>query len=143
MGILNNIKQKAKKLKQELVVLHLAYGHPQTPWTAKTLIILIIGYALSPIDLIPDFIPVLGLLDDIILLPLGIYWAIKLIPGEVMTVSRERAKTYVWDKKRSVLVAVVIIGLWISLIYWMIISFTEFLKIGDIAYILAPQKCTG
>lgn len=117
MEILNNIKQKAKKLKEELVVLHLAYGHPQTPWTAKALIILIIGYALSPIDLMPDFIPVLGLLDDIILLPLGIYWAIKLIPNEVFEECRKKAKTYQWNKKKNVLVGFFIVLIWLAIAF--------------------------
>jgi len=118
------IKEKAKKLKQELVVLHLAYGNPMTPWTARVLIVMVIGYALSPIDLIPDFIPIIGLLDDLILLPLGIYWAIKLIPIEVMTASREQAKTYKWDRKKSTVAGVVIIAMWLLLVYWIIASFT-------------------
>ncbi len=109
MSILKNIKDRAKKLMQDLVVLHLAYKKPKTPWAAKALIFLIIGYALSPIDLIPDFIPLIGLLDDLILLPLGIYWAIKLIPKEVLAAGRIQAKTYKWDKKKS-LVAGIFIG---------------------------------
>ncbi|WP_111309784.1 YkvA family protein [Confluentibacter sediminis] len=117
MKILKNIKEKAKKLKRELVLLHLAYGHSQTPWTAKAIIVLVIGYALSPIDLIPDFIPVLGLLDDIILLPLGIYWAIKLIPNEVIEECRERARTYSWDKKKSIVAGVIIALIWILAVY--------------------------
>lgn len=117
MGFIKTIKEKAKKLKQELVVLHLAYSHPRTPWTAKAIIILVIGYALSPIDLIPDFIPVLGLLDDIILLPLGIYWAIKLIPNEVIKECRERARTYSWDKKKSIVAGVIIAFIWILAVY--------------------------
>jgi len=106
--MLKSIKIKAKKLMQELVVLHLAYKNPKTPWAAKALIFLIIGYALSPIDLIPDFIPVIGLLDDLILLPLGIYWAIKLIPKDVMDASRVQAQTYCWNKKKSLVAGILI-----------------------------------
>lgn len=120
MAIIKNIKLKAKKLMQELVVLHLAYKNPKTPWTAKALIFLIIGYALSPIDLIPDFIPVIGLLDDLILLPLGIYWAIKLIPKDVMDESRVQAKTYNWNKKKGLVAGIVIAIIWILICYLII-----------------------
>lgn len=94
MSLLKDIKKKAKKLTKELVVLHLAHKNQKKPWTAKAVIFLTIGYALSPIDLIPDFIPILGLLDDLILVPLGIYWAIKLIPKDVLEESRNQAITY-------------------------------------------------
>ena len=114
---MKTIKNKAKKLKQELVVLHLVYGNPQTPRTAKVLIVLVIGYALSPIDLIPDFIPVLGLLDDVILLPLGIYWAIRLIPKLVLEKSRIQAKTYQWNRKKNVLVGFSIILIWLAIAF--------------------------
>lgn len=125
MSIVSNIKEKAKKLTNELVVLHLAYRNPQTPWTAKALIIIILGYALSPIDLIPDFIPVIGLLDDLILLPLGIYWAIKLIPQEVLDASRTKAKTYKWDRKKSVVTGIVIVLIWISIALIVIKQFSS------------------
>lgn len=117
ISMLNNIKIKAKKLKQELVVLHLAYKNPKTPWTAKALIMLVIGYALSPIDLIPDFIPVIGLLDDLILLPLGIYLAIRLIPKDVIDASRIAAKTYKWNKKKSLVAGIFIALVWILVCY--------------------------
>lgn len=120
MAILNNIKNKAKELMQELVVLHLANKNPRTPWTAKALIVLIIGYALSPIDFIPDFIPIIGLLDDLILLPFGIYLAIKLIPKEVLEASRIQAKTYQWNKKKSLVAGIFIALLWIIICYLII-----------------------
>ena len=99
----------------DLVVLHLAYQNSKTPWTAKAIIVIILGYALSPIDLIPDFIPILGLLDDLILLPLGIYLAIKLIPKEVLETSRILAKTYQWERKKSVMAALIIALIWIGI----------------------------
>ncbi|MEO6348498.1 MAG: YkvA family protein [Aquaticitalea sp.] len=120
MEILKNIKLKAKKLKQDLVILHLAYQHPKTPWTAKALIILVIGYALSPIDLIPDFIPVIGFLDDLILLPLGIYWAIKLIPKDVMELCRIQAETYKWNKKKSLVAGIIIGIIWFVVIFFIV-----------------------
>jgi len=117
MRFLKYIKAKAKVLKQELIVLHLAYKNPRTPWKAKALILLILGYALSPIDLIPDFIPVIGLLDDLILLPLGIYFAIKLIPNYVLVASREMAKTQHWNKKKNWTAVVIIALIWILIVY--------------------------
>jgi uncharacterized membrane protein YkvA (DUF1232 family) len=120
MSLIKNLKIRAKKLMQELVVLHIAYKNPKTPWTAKALIFLIIGYALSPIDLIPDFIPVIGLLDDLILLPLGIYWAIKLIPKDVMDESRVQAQTYKWNKKKSILAGIIIGIIWLVVVFFIV-----------------------
>ncbi|MDO6601503.1 YkvA family protein [Arenibacter palladensis] len=115
MLIIKKLKAKAKKLMLDLVVLHLAYQNSKTPWTAKAIIVIILGYALSPIDLIPDFIPILGLLDDLILLPLGIYLAIKLIPKEVLETSRILAKTYQWERKKSVMAVLIIALIWIGI----------------------------
>lgn len=120
MSILINIKNKAKKLMQELVLLHLAYQNPRTPWTAKALIVLIIGYALSPIDLIPDFIPVIGLLDDLILLPFGIYFAIKLIPKNILEECRVAAKMHHWSQKKRWIAASIIAVIWILIVYFII-----------------------
>jgi uncharacterized membrane protein YkvA (DUF1232 family) len=85
-------KAESKKLKKEVVALYLASKHPKTPWYAKVLAVLIIGYALSPIDLIPDFIPVLGYLDDLIIIPAGIALLIKIIPGDVLEECRSKAQ---------------------------------------------------
>lgn len=84
-------KERAKALKTELRALRIAYGDPRTPWFAKAWLLLVIAYAFSPIDLIPDFIPVLGYLDDLLLLPLGIALAIRLIPAEVLAQARQKA----------------------------------------------------
>ncbi len=89
--MLENLKARARQLKAEVFALYLAARHPGTPWYAKALIVAIVAYALSPIDLIPDFIPVLGLLDDLILLPLGIALALRLIPEAVIAECRARA----------------------------------------------------
>ncbi|HPM77088.1 MAG TPA: YkvA family protein [bacterium] len=86
-----DLRARARRLKQELVAVHLAYHDPRTPWYAKALLALVIAYALSPLDLIPDSIPVLGYLDDVILLPLGIALALWLIPRAVMDDCRRRA----------------------------------------------------
>lgn len=89
--MLERLKRQAKHLKTEITALAYAQKHPDTPWYARAAILCVVAYALSPIDLIPDFIPVLGLLDDLILLPLGIYLALKLVPEHVMLGARERA----------------------------------------------------
>ena len=92
MGWLAGLKQRARALKAETYVLYLAARHPGTPWYAKLLVAPIVAYALSPIDLIPDFVPVLGLLDDLLLIPLGIALAIRLVPPAVLAECRVRAQ---------------------------------------------------
>lgn len=120
--MLEKLKIKAKGIKHELTALYLAYRHPEVPWYAKLFTAIVIGYALSPIDLIPDFIPVLGYLDDLILIPMGIKIALKMIPNRVMIECREQAVEL--EKKSlgsSWIAAVVIIVIWI-LIAWSIIN---------------------
>jgi uncharacterized membrane protein YkvA (DUF1232 family) len=89
--VLEAWKQRAKALKTEIYALMIAYRDPRTPWFARVWVILVCAYALSPIDLIPDFVPVLGYLDDLILLPLGIALAVRLIPAEVLAEARQTA----------------------------------------------------
>ena len=91
MRIAEALRERADALKQETFALYLAARHRDTPWYAKLLVAGIVAYALSPIDLIPDFIPVLGYLDDLILVPLGIFLVLKMIPEEVMVDSRAEA----------------------------------------------------
>jgi uncharacterized membrane protein YkvA (DUF1232 family) len=83
--------QKARLLQRETVTLYLACRHPRVPWYAKILALIVVGYALSPIDLIPDFIPVLGYLDDLILIPLGIMLVIRLVPADVIVECRAKS----------------------------------------------------
>jgi uncharacterized membrane protein YkvA (DUF1232 family) len=82
-----------RRLKRELHAVFIAARDPRTPWAARVLAALVLAYALSPIDLIPDFIPVLGHLDDLILVPLGLWLCLKLIPPQVMKEAREKAAT--------------------------------------------------
>ncbi len=84
-------KQQARSLKIQTLALYYAYRDPRVAWYAKAWIILIVAYAFSPIDLIPDFIPVLGYLDDLIIVPLGVFVALKMIPSQVMEESRAKA----------------------------------------------------
>ena len=97
---LEQLKQRARELKREVFALFLAARHPRTPWYAKVLLLAIVAYAVSPIDLIPDFVPVLGLLDDVILLPLGIALALKMIPRAVIEECRGRVATGELERSR-------------------------------------------
>lgn len=90
--MLEKLKSRARALKTETLALYLAFRDPRTPWYAKVWTALVIAYAFSPIDLIPDFIPVLGYLDDLIIVPAGIALALRLIPPEVMIEARETAR---------------------------------------------------
>ncbi|MFD3163627.1 YkvA family protein [Herpetosiphon sp. NSE202] len=112
-------QQRARHLKQQISVLLLAWRDPRVPWYAKVLALCTLGYAFSPIDLIPDFIPVLGYVDDLLLLPLGIMLTIKLIPNEVwheysLNVQQSQAQT----KPVSYLAASLIIGLWLGIVWF-------------------------
>lgn len=83
MRSLTDWKKRAKEIKLDALTLYFAYRHSQTPWYAKLLSGCVVAYAFSPIDLIPDFIPILGYLDDLILVPLGVWLSIKMIPPNV------------------------------------------------------------
>ena len=112
--MLENLKARTKSLKREIHALYLAARDSRTPWYAKAVIIGVVAYALSPIDLIPDFIPVLGYLDDLLLLPLGIYLALKLIPVEVLRDARRRAAKTSDVLPKSWRAALIIIILWLT-----------------------------
>lgn len=110
----------ARGLKRDVMALWLALRDPRVPWPAKALAALVVGYALSPIDLIPDFIPVLGLLDDLILLPLGILLVIRLIPPALMDELRGAAAARLdQPRPRSLVAALVIVALWLLLAAWL------------------------
>ena len=116
MGRLEIWKRRARELKREIYAIYLAYKDPRVPWYAKLLAACVVAYAFSPIDLIPDFIPVLGYLDDLILVPLGIYFVLKMIPDEVMVECREKARVLSSEKRpTNYLAATVIIAIWIGL----------------------------
>ena len=87
---IEQFKNRMKKIKEDIFIIAEAYKHPETPLYSKVLAIIIVAYAFSPIDLIPDFIPVLGYLDDLILVPLGIAILLKLIPDHIIEDSREK-----------------------------------------------------
>jgi uncharacterized membrane protein YkvA (DUF1232 family) len=110
-------KRWAGRLKSETHALYLAYRDPRVPWYAKLFAALVVGYAFSPIDLIPDAIPVLGYLDDLILVPLGVALAVRMIPEDVLSESRQKAREMVERGERPVsrAAAAVIVVLWLAL----------------------------
>jgi uncharacterized membrane protein YkvA (DUF1232 family) len=111
-------KTRAKRLKTELYALYYAFKDPRVPFFVKLFLALIIGYALSPIDLIPDFIPILGYLDDLILIPAGIALAIRMIPKGVLEECREKAGAEVHGSKpRSWIAAIIIVIVWLFIFY--------------------------
>ncbi len=115
-GFIEGWKRRARQRKTEVYTLYLAYKDPRTPWYAKVFTALVVGYAFSPIDLIPDFIPVLGYLDDLVIVPLGVWAALKMIPKQVMEESQAKAKIAVAEGKPvNKIAAVVIIVIWIGL----------------------------
>ena len=120
---LGQLKQRARALKRDTYVVYLACRDPRTPWYAKVVAGGIVAYALSPIDLIPDFIPVVGYLDDLILVPLGIALAVKMIPESVLVDCRAKAQAASL-KPTNRKAAAVIIAIWIvlaGLLIWLVV----------------------
>jgi uncharacterized membrane protein YkvA (DUF1232 family) len=109
---MDGIKRWARELKREIFAVWIAARDPRTPVAAKVVGGIIAAYAISPIDLIPDFIPVLGYLDDLLIVPLGLMLAVRLIPDALMIEFRERADI-MSERPRSILAAVVIVAIWI------------------------------
>ncbi len=104
-------RQRAGQLKTEAYAVYLACRDPRTPWYAKMLAACVAGYAFSPLDLIPDFIPVLGYLDDFVLIPLGIALVLKLIPPQVLVECRQKARAHA-ARLRNIAAAAVVVVIW-------------------------------
>ena len=107
-----SIKQWARRIKRDVVAVYFAARDPATPWLVRVLELAVAAYALSPIDLIPDFIPVLGYLDDLLIVPLGLIVVIRLLPPEVLAAARAKAAA-VLERPRSRAAAVVIGLIWV------------------------------
>jgi len=122
--MLESWKKRANQLKQEVFALWIAYRKPGVPWYAKAFCALVVAYAFSPIDLIPDFIPVLGYLDDLVLIPLGVALVIKMIPTDILSTAREEALQRMTEgKKDNWVIGSLIVLLWVVvvvLIIWKI-----------------------
>jgi uncharacterized membrane protein YkvA (DUF1232 family) len=120
-GLISKAKTWARALRRDAHAIRLASRDPRVPWTVKLLAIAVAGYALSPIDLIPDFIPVLGYLDDLIIVPLGIWLVIALIPEDLMREYRAMASAAA-QRPVSKSAAIIVVAFWISgaaLLGWM------------------------
>ena len=114
-------RSRASLLKTEVITVYFALRHPRTPLLAKVVGGLVVAYALSPIDLIPDFIPVLGYLDDLILLPAGIALVLRLLPAPVLAECRARARALTGRLKGSLIGAALIVGIWVLVLAALIV----------------------
>ncbi len=125
MRAVDSWKERVQTLKKETFALVLACRHPRVPWYAKVMALVVVGYALSPIDLIPDFIPVLGYLDDLVLIPLGIMLVIRMIPVDVLDECRRQSEEIVGRVTRAgKIAAAVIVAIWImtaALLIWLVV----------------------
>ena len=127
--ILHIWKRRADQLRAETYAIYLAYKDPRVPWYAKFLIACVVGYAFSPIDPIPDFIPILGYVDDLILVPIGIALAIKMIPLAVLADCREKAHAAMAQKRpRNWVAASVVIAIWLLFASLGILFTTKMIK---------------
>jgi uncharacterized membrane protein YkvA (DUF1232 family) len=124
--VFEQLKSWAKKLKKQIFILYLAYKDKRVTWYAKLFTACVVAYAFSPIDLIPDFIPILGYLDDIILVPLGIMLALKMLPKSVITECTIKAEQMMKSSKpKNWIVGTLIIILWCFLFVWIVSEFYQ------------------
>ena len=123
-------KDKAREIRGQTFTLYQAYRHPATPWYAKVFAAVVVAYAFSPIDFIPDFIPVLGYLDDILLVPLGIMLAMKMIPEEALLSAREQAEKELENPSpHAWLIGAIIVMIWLVLLTMIVIYTFRFVRI--------------
>ena len=107
-------KQRARQLSAQTYALYLAYRHPRTPWYAKLFAAMVVGYVFSPIDPIPDFIPGVGLLDEMVVVPIGVLIAAKMMPQDVLEECREKARAVAeGEKPVSRVAAAVVVTVWL------------------------------
>jgi uncharacterized membrane protein YkvA (DUF1232 family) len=128
-------KHKARELKIQTYALYYVYRDPRVSWYARAWIALLIAYAFSPIDLIPDFIPILGYLDDFVLLPLGVYLALKMIPAPVMEESRAKSEAFLsknGGNPQYKFMSVIIIAIWIVLILFLASVLARVMQLEDL-----------
>jgi uncharacterized membrane protein YkvA (DUF1232 family) len=127
--MLKKLKTWAKNLKRQIFILYYACKDDRVPWYAKVFIACVVAYAFSPIDLIPDFIPILGYLDDIILLPIGIMLALKMIPKEVLFDCEVKAEELVRNgKPKNWVAGSIIVIIWAVITIWIILKVYQLLS---------------
>ena len=120
---MEKIKAWAKNLKRQIFILYFAYRDERVPWYVKLFTACIVAYAFSPIDLIPDFIPILGYLDDVIILPLGIMFALKMIPKDVISDCEVKANEMMKNSKpKNWIVGSLIIFIWSVIVIWILLN---------------------
>lgn len=113
----------ARKLKKQIFILYFAYQDERVTWPVKIFTAVVVAYAFSPIDLIPDFIPILGYLDDIILVPLGIMLALKMLPGDVIADSSAKAENWMLkEKPKNWIAGTIILLLWTFILLWIFLT---------------------
>jgi uncharacterized membrane protein YkvA (DUF1232 family) len=117
---LGQLRERARALKRETYALYLAVRDPRTPWYAKAVAAAVVAYALSPFDLIPDFIPVLGYLDDLLIVPAGIALALRLVPADVLAECRAQARSRA-QRPASRAGAVVMVAIWLTAVVWLVL----------------------
>jgi uncharacterized membrane protein YkvA (DUF1232 family) len=126
--MLEQLKKRARELKRETYAIYIAARDPRTPWYARALIFFVVAHTFSPIDLIPDFIPVLGYLDDLIITPGGLWLAVRLIPPEVLSGARSAAAARSVDGRVGRVGAILIVLIWIVTAAALIYLFLRFTK---------------
>ncbi len=119
-GLLRRLRARARTLKRDTYAVYLAVRHPRTPWYAKVVAAVVVAYALSPFDLIPDFIPVIGYLDDLIMVPLGIAAVLRLMPADVIEECRGQAQVRI-ERPVSWIGAVFMVAVWLIAAAWLIL----------------------
>lgn len=122
MALLDSATVWARRIKRDVIAVYFAARDPDTPLAVRILALAVAAYALSPIDLIPDFIPILGYLDDLLIVPLGLLIVVRLLPAHVLTASREKAAAAL-DQPRSKVAAAAIICIWLLGIAWVTYRF--------------------
>ena len=126
--MLNRLRLRARELKREAYAVYLAARDPRTPWYVKALIFFVVVHTFSPMDLIPDFIPVLGYLDDLIITPSGLWLAVRLIPPEVLADARKTAATHSVDERIGKIGTVLIVLVWLIAAGFALYLFLRFTK---------------
>jgi uncharacterized membrane protein YkvA (DUF1232 family) len=126
MSRLQRFKERVRILKRDTIALYLVARDPRTPWYVRVLAGVVVAYALSPFDLIPDFIPILGYLDDLILVPAGIALVLRLVPAELMADCREKATARA-ERPISRVGAAVVISIWLALGIWALLFVRDLL----------------
>ena len=126
--MLDRLRARARALKQEAFAIYLAARDPRTPWYAKALVFFVVAHTFSPIDLIPDFIPILGYLDDLIITPGGLWLAVRLIPPEVLAEARVTAANRGLDRRVGIIGMVLIVLVWILVfvaVIYLVLCYTK------------------